>query len=159
MSIVPGQDGLNAGWKDYRRHTSKNPHWIVGQLIASGARQLRDFRPAVEGGEHADILDALKQTAFYSDCYGDDAHWSEPEEAISPDLASSLIKQARVVLPVREVSGREIELWVEYVGPHYAKPTMGAAVVDWYAALRSEGLTDIDPDSVARFMGDLAEGT
>lgn len=159
MSIAPGQDELNAGWKDYRRHTSKNPHWIVGELIANGARQLRNFRSAVESGEHADILDALKQLAFYSDCYGDRAYWSEPKDAINSDLASYIIEQARVVLPVREVNEREIVLWVEHVGPHYAKPRMGAAVVDWYAALKSEGLSDIDPDSVSRFIGDLAEGT
>jgi len=35
-------------------------------------------------------------------------------------------------------------------------PGMGAAVIAWYAALRAEGLTDIEPDDVARFMGDMA---
>ncbi len=156
MSIAPDYKTLRDAWRDYRRHTSKNTHWVVGELIEGGARQLRDFRPAVESGDSAEQLNAVKQLAVYSDCYGDNAHWSEPGEAITAELAGFIIQQARIVLPAREVAQREMELWVEQVGPSYATPAMGTAVIAWYAALKAEGLTEIEPDDVARFMDDLA---
>jgi AbiV family abortive infection protein len=156
MAIAPDDDAVQKSWKALRTHTAKNPHWIVRDLVASGARHLLDFRLAVEGGDHADMLDAVKQIAFYSDCFGAEPHWSEPTEVIDDAFSASLIEQAQFVLPASEVSARAIELWIQHIGPHYAKPEMGAAVVAWCAVMKAEGLSDIDPEAMARFMGKLA---
>jgi hypothetical protein len=64
-------------------------------------------------------------------------------------------ERARLLLPVREIATREVELWVKHVGPHYRTLEMGPAVVRWFSAMCDEGLTDLQPDAMAKFMGRL----
>jgi AbiV family abortive infection protein len=155
LSIEPDEPSRRKTWKEFRRHTSKNPHWVFPDLVRNGARQLEDLREVV-GGDHADVLESIKQLATYADCLGDAGRWSEPASAIEEGLARDLIERARLLLPVREIATREVELWVEHVGPHYPRSEMGQAVIRWFAAMRDEGLTDLEPDAMAKFMGRLA---
>jgi AbiV family abortive infection protein len=151
MAIVPG-DKLKETWRDYRSHRAKNAAWVIPLLVAEGARTLKDFAATVDKkADHAAMLDALKQVAFYTDCLGE-KHWSNPDDVIDPDLARVLIEMAQGMLGDRTVTAREVELWREIVAPHYAKPEMSEAVIRCEEALRKEGLKDTPIEGLRAFM-------
>jgi AbiV family abortive infection protein len=104
-------------WKEYRSHTSKNRLWPILEYFLKGARKLDDFKSMMDGSSgHPAILDQLKQIAFYTDCLGK-RHWSVPSEVIEKDLASTIVRTARILVRDVETNLREIELWVHHVGP------------------------------------------
>jgi AbiV family abortive infection protein len=108
---------LAEGWRQYRSHTKKNVSWIMPRLVASGARKLDDMRPIFdEISDHPHLLDQVKQIAFYTDCLGE-AHWSEPSQVIDSDLARSLVQTAEILAKSRDVTTREMELWVKHMAP------------------------------------------
>lgn len=155
MAVEPAEDRAKS-WKEFRNHRAKNAHWALLELVAAGATQLEHLRPAVEGGAHTEVLDTVKQIALYADCLGTHGNWSDPTENIDQRLGAQLVAGAKALVPRREVTLREMELWVQHVGPHYASRTMGAAVIAWAAAMHAEGLGD-DPREMERFMGDFGK--
>ncbi|WP_337268638.1 AbiV family abortive infection protein [Oryzifoliimicrobium ureilyticus] len=153
MSTAPDDAALKAAWKDYRSHTAKNVAWIITELAAKGAWSLCDLRPIYDSdSDHPALLDAIKQIGFYTDCLGK-AHWSEPPEVIDERLASMLVTVAGILVPKREIGIREIELWIQHVGPHAKSPGMAHAAVRFYEAMRNEGLDTNDPDEIRKFFG------
>jgi hypothetical protein len=110
--------------------------------------------------EHTAILNFLKQVGLYTDCYGSNAHWSEPQEIIDSTLARALVGTAELLSTEKIVSPREIELWVEHLSPVWNPSNtseMPHALLRWAVALRREGLTNTDPEAFARFvLGDIA---
>jgi AbiV family abortive infection protein len=110
---------LRDEWRAYRSHTKKNVLHIVPQLVAQGARFLEDLRPVVDSeSDHAHVLDALKQVAFYTDAYGT-CRWSSPDQAIPADFAKSIVTVAKLLANGGEAmtSVEELDLWVKHVGP------------------------------------------
>jgi AbiV family abortive infection protein len=129
-------------WRRYRSHTKKNVAWILPQLVAEGAKRLKDLRPLFdEKSEHPRILDDVKQVGFYTDCLGK-AHWSEPAVVVDEALARELVSIAEVLKPTAEVTTREIELWIKHVGPAWRGPMewMKKALLNWRAEMVEEGL-------------------
>jgi hypothetical protein len=57
------------------------------------------------------------------------------------------------------VSVREMELWVEIVGPHHKTPNMRAAMLHWHAIAVAEGvITTEEHESFRRFvLGEAVE--
>jgi hypothetical protein len=107
--------------------------------------------------EHTAILNSLKQVGLYTDCYGSNAHWSEPKEIIDSTLARTLVGTAELLSKEKIVSPREIELWVEHLSPVWNTPEMPHALLRWATALHREGLSDTAPEDFARFvLGDIA---
>lgn len=161
ISILRGmalelEDGaIKAEWKRYRSHTSKNSHWIFPALVADGARSLEDFRPLHdEASDHPYLLDQVKQLGFYTDCLGQKANWSIPDQVIDSELATSLVDTAELLSRGESVTERELELWVLYLGPVWKKgmDAMKAALGAWYRAMQEEGLTAKGPNSMAAFL-------
>ena len=143
---------LKETWRDYRSHRAKNAGWAMPLLLPAGARTMKDFAPMVDKkADHASMLDALKQVAFYTDCLGE-KHWSKPEEVIEPDLAKVLIEIAERMWGDSTVTAREMELWHEIVAPHYAKREMPDAVIRCEEALKKEGLKDTSIEGLRAFM-------
>jgi AbiV family abortive infection protein len=141
-------------WKNYRSHTRKNVLWITPQLISKGARKFDDFRSIFdERSDHPFVLDQLKQLGFYTDCI-DNSRWAIPIEVIDESLARSLVATAKMQAGTKEVTCREIELWIEHVGPVWKKEYswMKQAVIKWYAAMQSEGLAPEGANEVADFV-------
>src|SRR5581483_7474704 len=68
-------------WRLYRRHTEKNYMALIPDLVAEGARGLREFRKLFLDDSLPDRItyDMVKQLGLYTDCCGD-AHWSIPAE-------------------------------------------------------------------------------
>ena len=143
-----------AAWKDYRSHTRKNVTWMLPELVAGGARSLEDFRPLFcESSEHPFALDQVKQLGLYTDCLGN-AHWSVPSEIVDAQLAAMLVRIARILAMQQEHSEREVELWMEHMGPVWKKDmrSMKRALVGWFAAMREAGLTTHSENSMEEFI-------
>lgn len=164
LALARDQKELAETWREYRRHTRKNTMWPLLQTFFRGARRLGDFRPLVEdGAEHPYLLDNLKQLGFYTDCLAK-RHWSLPEDVIGEDLATGIVRIAELLIPEREVTQREIELWIQHLRPVWKGPMEGmeAAVSAWHRRMCEEGLTPDDPDAMERFiidgMGPATEG-
>ena len=144
---------LKEAWKEYRSHRAKNVMWILPKLAAEGARTMKQLRPATEiDAEHTGMLDAVKQLSIYTDCFGDSARWSAPGDAVDLEFAPAILATARMLNSERQTTVRELDLWVEYVRPHYNKPTMPDAMLAFQRQLFNEGLTSTTPEALESFM-------
>lgn len=146
-------------WRSYRSHTKKNVAWLFPSLVASGARNLEDFRPLFDSGsDHPFLLDQVKQIGFYTDCLGE-VHWSTPQEVIDESLAGTLVRIARILARDRVVTVEEIELWVKYIGPVWKGPLewMKKALAEWHAELVRRKLADGDAGDMTRFLWPKSE--
>jgi len=151
--LASDPETLKSGWKDYRNHRAKNVQWIIPKLAADGARTLQDLRLAADPtAEHTAMLDSVKQLAFYTDAYGEKGRWSEPADAVDPKFAGAIIATAKLLNRDAETTERELELWVSIVGPHYGKPTMVAALMNYQRRLFQEGLTKTSPEELMDFI-------
>jgi len=135
-------------WKDYRSHTKKNILWLLPQLFMEGARRLDDFSTLFEStAEHPYILEQVKQIGFYTDCLGE-AHWSEPTEVVDKELATALTQIAKIFANKKEVTAKEIELWIK----HMRKTKNGThkeakeSLLHWYAEMQEMKLAPKDQD-------------
>ena len=135
---------LRTSWKDFRSHTKKNAMWLFPQLVSEGARRLDDFAKLFKGEtEHTFLLDMIKQVSFYTDCLGK-AHWSEPSDIIDKNLAEPLLEVAKIFLDDKEITTKEVELWIQHMSPVRGKSLVEQkkALLNWYAELQEFGLTD-----------------
>jgi AbiV family abortive infection protein len=150
---VTDSETLKSRWRDYRDHKVKNAIWIITGLAAKGATTLDDLSPIFdENSDHQAVLDAIKQLGFYTDCYGS-AYWSEPFDVIEKKLAEGVLFAAKILIPKREVTAREIELWIEHVMPHWGSHAMRQGAVDFHQALKREGLSDFTDEQILTFYG------
>ena len=114
---------------------------------------MKQLRPATEiDAEHTGMLDAVKQLSIYTDCFGDSARWSAPGDAVDLEFAPAILATARMLNSERQTTVRELDLWVEYVRPHYNKPTMPDAMLAFQRQLFNEGLTSTTPEALESFM-------
>lgn len=144
LALSKSDADIADAWNSYRSHTKKNIAWILPQLAQQGARKLEDLLPLVDkASDHPFVLDQVKQLGFYTDCLGK-AHWSLPVEVVNEDLANGIVSIAKLLVNARsnEYTPKEIELWIEHVGPVWKKgmPWMKQAIVTWYAAMQTHGL-------------------
>ncbi len=157
MSLVRDDNELKDEWKRYRSHINKNLQWILPQLVAEGARKLDDFRPLFdEGAANPYLLDQIKQLGFYTDCLGNKGHWSIPEEVVDGDSANLLVAAAELLSSASPTSEREIELWVEYIGPVWKMDLnwMKRALAKWHLAMQREGLKPEGKNVMEKFLYD-----
>jgi hypothetical protein len=155
MTFSKSEQDLKVEWRRYRTHTSKNLQWILPKLAAAGARSLDDMRPLFDdGSDHPHLLDELKQLGFYTDCLGGKAHWSIPEDIIDSALARRLVNTAELLSSTSSVTEREIELWVEHLGPVWKKSDRQTkhALISWYRSMQEEGLKDVGPNKMEQFI-------
>lgn len=155
LALAAEPAALKEAWRDFRRHTAKNSHWVLPEIAMGGGGSLENFRPAVDGGQHSHVLDAVKQIALYADCLGTGGNWSDPEVVIDRSLAEHMVALADAMAREEAVTVREIELWMEHVRPHNGGPHMARAVVAYQMALHAEGLSTTSPEELAAFMGEL----
>jgi AbiV family abortive infection protein len=141
-------------WRAYRSHTSKNFMWLLPQLVAMGARRFRDFAELVApGSDHPEVLDQVKQVGFYTDCLGS-AHWSLPAEVVDRPLASLLVETAVLLAKDRQITEREIHLWIKHLKPVWrTNPAwMEGALKNWYADMQAHGLASPGENEMAIFI-------
>lgn len=154
LALAPDQAVRKRAWKHYRSHRSKNPAWILPDLVAKGARSLDALRLAADAtGTHTLLLDQVKQLGLYTDCLGP-RNWTEPKTVIDEALAKQLVSIAGLLARDRTFTTREIELWIEHMQPVYGAPLheMKAALLCWYAAMREAGLYTDDAVDVESFV-------
>lgn len=154
LALARSPEEARLEWKAYRSHTSKNRWWPFLDFVKAGARKLGDFRALVQDSqEHPFLLDQLKQIAFYTDCLGK-KHWSVPDAVVDKELAQQILLSAEALLPKRAVCTREIELWVEHLGPVWKGPmeVMETALISWHRKMCEEGLALRDPTDMEKFI-------
>jgi len=142
LSLASGPQALKAGWEGYRSHRQKLGHPVgLGEIFVPNALlPLADALTKAVDTRAATVasMDARKQAGLY-DRSGRPC-WSEPATAISPDHARTVVECAVTLLAHREVTVREIELFVEYVGPVLDLPGMVEGWRAWVTAMGAEGL-------------------
>jgi len=143
MATAKDDAALKMAWRRYRDHRAKNVTWIIGEFAKKGAKTMGDLLPIFDDtSDHPDVLDSVKQLGFYTDCYKK-GYWSEPEVVVSEDLARSMVSIAEILCKQgHEVTEREIELWIEILGPHMGTPLMLDKLIEWHEAMLQEGLTN-----------------
>jgi AbiV family abortive infection protein len=154
LVLAHSDSELRESWRDYRSHTKKNVAWILPHLAARGVRNLEGFRPIFDStSNHPELLDSVKQLGFYTDCLGK-GHWSEPAEVIDEGLARSLVATAELLAIEKMVSAREVELWIEHLGPVWKGPMdwMKKAVENWHAAMVTDGLLESTGLPIGEFL-------
>lgn len=153
IALFTDEADLKRVWKEYRSHRAKNVHWIIPTLAAEGARTMMQMRPATDiEGDHTSMLDTIKQLSFYTDCFNEKPRWSEPGEAIDADFAPSIVATAKMLNRDQVTTVRELELWIEFVRPHYNKPSMANAVLSFQRKMFDEGLSSTSPEQLEAFM-------
>lgn len=153
LALAQNQKEVAETWREYRSHTRKNQMWPLVDTFTKGARRLGDFRELFENeADHPFLLDNLKQLGFYTDCLGK-RHWAIPDQVIDRALARQIVQIANAIAPNREVTEREIVLWVEHMKPVWkgSMEQMEAAVAAWHRQMCSERLAT-DPDLMERFI-------
>lgn len=154
LALATTAEARKVGWRRFRSHTAKNVLWMFPTLVAVGAARLDDFKSLFnESAEHPLLLDQVKQISIYVDCYAN-GHWSEPNVVVDGQLAESVLAIAQLLQPKRSIPVREVELWIRHLGPEWGRPKerMEAALVDWYAAMQSEGLASDGPNKMSSFI-------
>lgn len=152
LTLQNDPKALREEWRRYRDHRSKNGLWILPKLIAEGARLLHEMKPAIDkNGEHTALLNSIKQLGLYTDCYGQ-GHWSTPWDVVDEALSEDLVETAELLAPKKDVTARELELWVDIMGPSYCTEGMPMALIRWAAALYQEGLSDTTPEEYVCFV-------
>jgi AbiV family abortive infection protein len=152
LAIAPTQEIAWQSWRDYRSHRRKNTQWILPELVKRGARTLEALRLATEPAVHTELLDSVKQIAFYTDCLGN-KNWSEPSFVIDGGLAREIVALASTLVKGSDVSETEIRLWIEHLKPAYGQPLpiMKAALKAWRVAMVEHGLAQPD-ETFVRFV-------
>lgn len=148
-----GAAELKEAWREYRNHRAKNVQWILPKLVGEGARTLAQVRAAADpAGDHTAMLDSVKQLSFYTDCYGKAGRWSEPSGAVDPKFAVSILATARMLNRQTMTTERELKLWASIVGPHYDKPTMVDALLEFQKQVFLEGLSPTSAEEMEAFV-------
>lgn len=157
LSTSTTPEGVKDGWKRYRTHTKKNGMAIFIDLFLAGARKLREFKPAVETEqEHNYVFDNLKQLGFYSDCLNT-GKWISPSDVVSETESKKIVTIATILTrSLRPVTTKEIELWIEIVGPSLSGSQSDAesALASWYTAMQENGLIAEGENQMSQFVTD-----
>ena len=154
LALATDDREAKESWKRLRSNTAKNAMWIFPELVGRGARRLDEFAVVFDpSSDHTDVLDKLKQVSIYSDCYGK-ARWHQPEGTMTEDLAAHLVRTAELFAAGRDITTREIELWIEHMGPvrRRSHGWQRKALANWWAQLQAEGLVPEGKDSMADFI-------
>jgi AbiV family abortive infection protein len=152
-SLATAKNGemLKEGWKAYRSHRTKNVMWLFPLYVLSGVRTLDGFRPLFdENSKHKERLDDLKQGGFYTDCLGKGS-WANPEDLVDDVIAEFIVKTARSLTKEHPFTEREIELWIEHVGP--SQDANPENLKRFWDAMTAEGLAYTKIDDIERFLG------
>jgi AbiV family abortive infection protein len=154
IALARTQKEWHDEWKGYRSHTTKNAGWPAPVMIRDGARTLEDFRVLYAGTSgHPDQLDTLKQVGFYTDCVGA-CRWLIPEEQVNEATARYFVDIAERLAMREIVTTRELELWVEHVGPVWKTTLseMKEGVAKWAAAMEAESVRGVSEQAMRAFL-------
>ena len=160
VALARTEKELTNAWKEYRSHKSKNFAWLLPDLVKSGASTLDELYPLVDPeSSHPIVLDQIKQAGFYTDLLRGSV-WSYPSVAVAEELARSLVDRAGSLLSKRSHTTREVELWVEHVGPTWrgSMDDMKASVESWHSAMVEEGLATERVPTMRNFLFGPSKG-
>jgi AbiV family abortive infection protein len=160
LSVVPDARAMSKAWQGYRSHHHKLGVPIGVDLAGVSLTDPAAIAQAIEDtAKVVKNMDVRKQAGFYTDCVpgaGGQPLWSEPERMISEEHAREVVYCANLLLTKREVSLREIELFIEHVGPVVGTPKIIDGWRKWSVAMDSEGLlTETLEEHENRVLGSI----
>jgi AbiV family abortive infection protein len=130
-------------WRDYRNHRAKNGAWVVLDWARGKSGTPLNFDKMTDkDAKHTEVLEAVKQISLYTDCLGN-RQWTEPNTSVDHTLAEGLVHAADILGRTKEVSLREIELWVEHLSAAWNTPDMSNAIMRWAEAMEREKLSSV----------------
>jgi AbiV family abortive infection protein len=151
IATATSEKDLKKRWRDYRNHRAKNAIWLMAKFFDDRARTLNDLKPLFDPkSDHPEVLDRIKQLALYTDCFAK-GKWTEPETFIEEQFCRKVLATARSLLPKREVAVREIELWIEHIGPTEGTGDMIEGLRNYLLALGDEGESVVE--RITKFLG------
>jgi AbiV family abortive infection protein len=154
LALAQDDAQLKKAWKGYRDHRTKNVAWILPDLIKRGAKKLNDLRKLFDpDSDHPQLLDEMKQLTFYTDCFNK-VKWSEPGEFGSKELIERILQSAKLVLPKRVITTREMELWIDSMTRNERYPSRDGLLA-FYAAMKAEGLSNVGTSEIEEFTMNL----
>lgn len=155
LALAESEEEAKECWQQARSHRSKSAHWIAPSLVQKGATKLDEFRTMYsEASDHTKLIDGMKQLGFYADCLGK-GFWNDPVGSVPEKIARELVKIAEFCAKGSRVSTREVELWIEHMGPCKNAPLIEKkrALFTFQKALVAEGLSKQKIETVATFLG------
>jgi AbiV family abortive infection protein len=157
LGMASSEGELKDHWKNYRSHKSKNVLWATFDYLKKGARKLEDFAPLFDPSEkHGQILDELKQLAFYTDC-PKRGKWNEPDGIIDKELAASIVAISNAFVGTEPTSNEELEIYYRHMIPALKKDvkTIQDAYLNAYSEMQKKGIKPNGADEAKA----LIEGT
>lgn len=155
LSLSVSGKELKGNWKRYRNHRAKNTHWIALDLMLGGAKNLEGISQVEDpDSEHPEILEQLKQVAFYTDCLGS-AHWSIPEDVVDKELCEKILKVAEIFSKRKECSEQQVDLWIKHMLPVKDQPQkiQNQALHNWFREMEEKGFMTEGKVSYSSFLG------
>jgi AbiV family abortive infection protein len=152
ISVEREETALRKQWKKYRSHTKKNLLAHLPELMRNGARTPHEFQSLFDpNAPHPRQIEQIKQWSIYTDSYGNGA-WVEPHIFANHELADYLFKTAKAIVSNREVTTKEIELWVKYVGPYSSSEDRAAGILAWFDEMKNEGILREGETDISYFV-------
>lgn len=150
IATASNEKELKKRWRDYRNHRAKNAMWLMAKFMDGGAHTLHDFRPLFDPtSDHPEALDRIKQLALYTDCFAK-GKWTEPDTFMEEKFCRKVLGSARRLLPKAEVTAREIELWIEHIGPTEGADDMIEGLRNYLLAMGDKGAETAE--RIAKFL-------
>lgn len=138
------QKELNKEWKRFRNHLDKNWGLAFFEAVQKGNNHFNELKSLLSDEKSNKSFEYLKQLAFYTE-YFKNKNWSTPDKVIDKDLATSILRSAKVFVGDKNSSvstKEELELWVKHLKPVWKKNNtlMKQAVINFYKEAEEKGI-------------------
>ncbi|MFP8490009.1 AbiV family abortive infection protein [Gracilimonas sp. Q87] len=138
------QKELNKEWKRFRNHLDKNWGLAFFEAVQKGNNHFDELKYLLSDEKSKKSFEYLKQLAFYTE-YFKNKNWSTPDKIIDKDLATSILRSAKVFVGGKKSSvstKEELELWVKHLKPVWKKNNtlMKQAVINFYKEAEENGI-------------------
>lgn len=138
------QKELSKEWKRFRNHLDKNWGLAFFDSVQQGRKHFDELKSLLTDEKSKKSFEYLKQLAFYTEFFKN-KNWSSPDKVINKDLATTILKSAKVFVGDKGSSvstKEELELWVKHLKPVWKKDTnlMKQAVINFYHEAEEKGV-------------------
>jgi AbiV family abortive infection protein len=138
------QKELNKEWKRFRNHLDKNWGLAFFEAVQHGNKHFDELKSLLSDEKSKKSFEYLKQLAFYTE-YFKNKKWSTPDKIIDKNLATSILRSAKVFVGDKKSSvstKEELELWVKHMKPVWKKNNtlMKQAIINFYKEAEEKGI-------------------
>jgi AbiV family abortive infection protein len=152
LAVTSDPAELDREWRNFRESKAKGGLWNLPELLARNAQESSELRQVIERDpERNAILDSVKRIGFHADCFGE-GKWCEPGAMVEQELAESMVAIAELLAQNKLHSKREVELWVQHLGPAMRSRDLPGALLRWMEAMAAEGFSQMGAEDRAKLV-------